>query len=346
MATSSGITMLLLSSGYPFGGKRGGFGGGRLSPNDRALSRRQPCPVVAPVRRARPLTRCHSSASIGPMVADSGVVLGIDVGWSSVHKTTGVCVLSWTLTEVFVNPLRLQAGEDAGLKGPIGDRPILALAIEGPIRGGLDEIGIYRLAEQMLTRGFARYIGKPGQSSSGNGRKLNAGANRMAQSVLALNKLVMAEHRARIHERAVVEAFPTSFLGVMLDARRAPPHGPRSDVYFQHLLGPSANIVAPPATDRLVGLLGRLLPGRQLARGSFAQIEDHEERAALVCALTALSVAARQYVAVGDDNGYIILPPRAEAGEPGLQPWAWEILERNRPANSKDAIIVERSPAR
>ncbi|MFO0554321.1 MAG: hypothetical protein U0271_38425 [Polyangiaceae bacterium] len=259
------------------------------------------------------------------MVADSGVVLGIDVGWSTEHKTTGVCVLSWTLTEVFVNPLRLQSGEDAGLKCPIGDRTILALGIDGPIRGGLDEIGIYRLAEQMLTRGFARYIGKPGQSSSGNGRKLNAGANRMAQSVLALNKLVRAEHRARIHERAVVEAFPTSFLGVMLDARRAPPHGPRSDVYFQHVLG----------------LLGRLLPGRQLARGSFAQIEDHEERAALVCALTALSVAARQYVAVGDDNGYIILPPRAEAGEPGLQPWAWEILERNRPANSKDAIIVE-----
>ena len=62
-------------------------------------------------------------------------------------------------------------------------------------------------------------------------------------------------------------------------------------------------------TNRLARLFERLLPARSLDR-ALASITDHEERAGLVCALTGLSVAASDYVGVGDpEDGDIILPP-------------------------------------
>ena len=55
---------------------------------------------------------------------------------------------------------------------------------------------------------------------------------------------------------------------------------------------------------------------------------DHEERAALVCLLTAASVAAGRYTAVGDDEGgYFFLPPFALWGE-----WARHEMEMAKKA--------------
>jgi hypothetical protein len=57
---------------------------------------------------------------------------------------------------------------------------------------------------------------------------------------------------------------------------------------------------------------------------------DHEHRAAVVCALTAMCVARQQYVAVGDSrNGYIILPPQSEPSVAGMQPWAMTMILAN-----------------
>jgi hypothetical protein len=281
------------------------------------------------------------------MTPEAGMVLGVDVGWSAEKSTTGAAVLSWTSAETTVTFARLPTADDArreGLVSLIRDREILALAVDGPIRGCLDEIGLYRDAELMLTRGLAGYIGKPGQTSSGNGRKLNLAASAIVRSVLETGWLAFAAHEARIHERAFVEAFPTTFLGVMLDEGCFPSHGARSDAYFPHLLGPNSGAAPLPTTDRLVGLLGRLLPGRRLTTDHFGAVQHHEDRAALICAFTALCIVARTYVAVGDaKNGYIVLPPRANAGEPGLQPWAWRIIDANRPVKAMRPIVEENS---
>ena len=278
-------------------------------------------------------------------IPDCGLVLGIDVGWAAEKKTTGACALIWTPTDVTISPLRLPTTEEGrreGIRRLAGDAEILALAVDGPIRGTLDEIAIYRDAELMLTRALADRIGKPGQSSSGNGKKLNAAANAIARLVLSTERLAPAEHKAKIHESAIVEAFPTTFLGVMLDMGCVPGHGARSDAYFRHLLGPNADSPPQLQTDRLLALLHRLLPNRRFASGHLGDVRDHEERAAVVCALTALCVVCRSYVAVGDQrNGYIVLPPLAKEGEPGLQPWAWEIICRNRPKGAAMPLIVE-----
>jgi hypothetical protein len=112
---------------------------------------------------------------------------------------------------------------------------------------------------------------------------------------------------------AAVEAFPTSFLGVLIENPSAisAHRGNRSDLFYVHL----------DQSGGLLNLLHHLLPGRTIR---FDEIKDHDERAALVCALTALSVAAREYTAVGDDDGWIVLPPRSL-----IRPWAWTMLLKN-----------------
>jgi hypothetical protein len=39
-------------------------------------------------------------------------------------------------------------------------------------------------------------------------------------------------------------------------------------------------------------------------------VTNHDDRAALICALTALCVAAGDFTAVGDADGWIVPPPR------------------------------------
>jgi predicted RNase H-like nuclease len=283
----------------------------------------------------------------------AGAVLGIDIGYSARKKTTGACLLAWTQNEATCTLLRVPTdakSRSTSLKELLQDRKILAAALDAPIRGTLDEIGEYRIAEMMLTIGFQPLIGKPGQASSGNGRKLNQSASAVAQLLIEMKAFAAKpSHDAKICDMyPIVEAFPTTFLGVLLDKDGIPAHGPRSDAYFEHVLGPDCPRPKPPDSNRLEDLLARLLPGRPVmvrANGKvidLSQVVHHEDRAAWVCAVTALCAVRRRYVAVGDrQNGYIVLPPRATSGTAGLQDWAWEILQKNRPAGIENAIIEE-----
>lgn len=275
------------------------------------------------------------------------VVLGADIGYSEKKRTTGVCVLRWSDTDVSWKLRRIPtetAARREALHELVGGETIAAAALDGPLRRELDEIGEYRDAELLLTRGLQLLIGKPGQASSGNGRQLNRSANEFARLILSLDVLADAIHDARIHKKALGEAFPTTFLGVMLPRDGVPHAGARSDVYFEQLLGPESPRPRPLEINLISGLLSRLLPGRRLA-SDLRAVVDHEDRASLTCALTAVCIVVRAYVAVGDPtNGYIVLPPRARAGEPGMQDWAWDTIQANKPEGSSAAIIVEGSP--
>lgn len=218
----------------------------------------------------------------------------------------------------------------------IGNRRLAVAALDGPMRGDLTEIGLYRTAEMLMTRGLARHIGKPGQTNSPNGRLLNRVTNCYARELLEAAVIAPATHPGAIHPQALVEAFPTSFLGTMLDEGFHQPGKARSDLYY-------ARLASDPSGDRLARLIHAVLPGRCL---SFApdRLRNHDDRAALVCAITALCVAQRRYIAVGDDNGRIVLPPRATAGTPGLQDWAWTILQANAAAAGAN-FITEMGPS-
>ena len=264
-----------------------------------------------------------------------GSVLGIDVGWSQKRKSSAVCRLSWSDREVEWHIRRFRAIEPDRkdtIKCVVDDHDLLAVAIDGPLRPGFDEIGHYRSAEYLLTqKEFRERIGKPGQSSSPNGKKLNEQANKSATFVKNLSRVRKASHPVRIDERAIVEAFPTTFLGVLVDrleVLQRPKQ--KSDIYFIHLAD----------HQRLDWFPERLLNGRKWAHAP-SEITNHDDRAAFVCALTALCVAIGEFTAVGDeDDGWIILPPKRMFAD-----WVWkaacEAAARNRNKRGKLLTFVD-----
>jgi hypothetical protein len=206
-------------------------------------------------------------------------------------------------------------------------RRIVAAAFDGPIRPSFDIIGRYRTAERMLTRRLRPLIGKPGQSSAPVGRLLNHHANECVRHLVTHSDVQDAQHGVPIDRKALVEAFPSSFLGTMIEkpTRLAARRGDRSDTFFQHL----AN------TGILRSLIEHCLPGRQLAR-DLSSIVNHDDRAAVICALSALCVAMGDFVAVGDDDGWIILPPRRF-----IQSEQWALLNINAREEEAGALYIE-----
>ena len=253
---------------------------------------------------------------------ETGAVIGVDVGYSPTRRSSAVCRLWWTGTVVGweVDRFRYQdVDRELAFRKIAGAGPVLVAAFDGPLRRGLDQIGRYREAERLLTvKNLRSRIGKPGQSSSRNGRDLNAAANICVAGLMDVCEIGPAKHPEAIHDLSVVEAFPTSFLGVLLNypekvAVRPPS---RSDAYFSHLA----------ESGGLNRLLHHLLPDRRTTQ-NWRDVRDHDERAAIICALTALCVAAQDYVAVGDDDGWIILPP-----DTLIAPWALDLLPRRKTA--------------
>ena len=141
-----------------------------------------------------------------------------------------------------------------------------------------------------------------------------------------------ASHIEAIHDAAIVEAFPNQFLAVLIDEVNLPLlHRDASDRFWEILA----------ANNGLMALLSCLLPSRTLI-ARLDQITDHDQRAAVVCALTGLALVAGVAVGVGDpDDGDIFLPPTALWGrsQSGPRPWAEAALRQN-----VTALRAERRP--
>lgn len=263
-------------------------------------------------------------------------MLGVDVGFSATRASSAVCRLDWDAMRITWVTRRFRAvpaEREAAVVAVAGDARLAAAAFDGPLRAGLEVIGRYRVAERMLTRRLQSKIGKPGQASAPVGKALNTAANECAAVVIKACQLAPATHAVRIDRKAIVEAFPNAFLGVMLrdPSTVAAQRDDRSDVFFQHL--------TDKGTLRL--LLQHLLPNRKLEQ-SLSGVVNHDVRGALICALTALAVAADDYTAVGDNDGWIILPPRRfvrswarrdlEANAREEKPWCWYQTVSHSPA--------------
>ena len=279
--------------------------------------------------QARPSNAGHLNAgALGAAgLGQAGAVLGVDVGFSRTRRSSAVCSLGWSEHQVTWKIQRFRAlpeEQKAAITAVAGRTSVTVAAFDGPLRKGFDVIGRYRVAERMLTRRLGATIGKPGQASAPVGKALNEAANDCVGIVLRELNLALATHYVRIDERAVVEAFPSAFLGMMLSdpaavvARRAD----RSDTFFRRLV----------QDGTLEALLRHLLPGRSMAL-SLDEITNHDDRAALVCALTALCVAAGDFTATGGADGWIILPPRRF-----VQEWAWADLEANMREEASECL--------
>lgn len=258
----------------------------------------------------------------------AGSVGGVDVGWSQVRASSAAAKIEWDQKKVWLDVKRFRAIEPDRSRtlGSVFDKSMLAVSFDGPLSTGLMPVTNYRFAERLLTSGFQPRIGKPGQSSSPNGRRLNAEATACAKIVIRQRLVDKASHPENVHSLAVIEAFPTAFLGVLLPdpaglktRRRA-----SSDVFYEAL----------SSLEILENLLQGLLPAHSVSFG-FEEFRNHDDRAAIVCALSALCVAAGSYTDVGDNDGWIMLPPLD-----WIAPWAHEIFA----TNSRRLAALEISP--
>ena len=233
----------------------------------------------------------------------AGAVIGLDVGYSPEVRDGAIRRLEWSADAVGWTIVRFRAepGEMAAAVGRVaGGRDVLAAAFDGPMGPGLAPILAYRAAERLPAHRFQPFVGKPGAPHVPIGRRLNAQTNACAALVLDAARVGPARHADAIHDRAIVEAFPSPFMGLMIEDPKAlaTRRGNRADVYYAHL-------AATPAFDALAG---RFLPGRRLG-AAFGSVTNHDDRAALVCALGALCVAGGEFTAVGDAEGWVVLPP-------------------------------------
>ena len=258
-------------------------------------------------------------------------VLGIDVGYSQIRRSTGLCLISidgdslqWQCHNTFTDRNR----RISDLRDLVPrDTSLLGVGIDGPLASSLQLIENYRAADALLSKGPFQQRGKPGQTSSPVGQKLHEHATLLAQLVLELqdNRLLSvtkATHPDSVHSARIVEAFPTAFLSVLLAEDDFTRYRGRnaSDVYWevavqQGYLSRLLDFLAPQAR-----------PSQRLE-----DLSDHDHRAAFICALTALSVAWNHYVAVGDPADGDMILPEAECW--GLdragQRWAEVALRAN-----------------
>jgi predicted nuclease with RNAse H fold len=264
-------------------------------------------------------------------LTDHGAILGVDVGFSSKRETTCICLLKWSTDTVTLSFRKVgveMAARARALDSLFGERVHLdAVALDGPLTRGLRRVPHYRAAEALLSRGVFQLRGKPGQTSSPTGQQLHHHATLLAELVLeraqaGLFSISRASHIEAIHDAAIVEAFPNQFLSVLIHESNLPSlHRDASDRFWEILT----------ANNGLTSLLIHLLPSRTLIT-RFEQIRDHDQRAAVVCALTGLSVVAGVAIGVGDPtDGDIFLPPVPFWGgsysQP--QPWAETALREN-----------------
>ncbi len=247
----------------------------------------------------------------------SGAVLGVDIGWSEQRASSAACLLVWDARHVGWEIRRFSARADHRarvLSGLLAGRKVLLVALDGPLHPQLLPLSQHREAERALTLGIGKLVGQPGSVVSPTGQKLHAMTQAVARDLLARRVVQRPKRINTFCPLGLVEAFPSAFMGVMLPQAFATPRAQRSNLYFSALSG----------TDPfgLLALLCRLLPERCVL-GDVVRIKNRDDRAAFVAALSALSVVAGQFSAVGDRFGHIILPPLAESAHmPGMQSWA------------------------
>lgn len=262
---------------------------------------------------------------------EQGAVLGIDVGFSTRRETTCLCLLRWNVDSITFSFRKV--GVDTAARARVfdtvltGQGHIDAVAIDGPLTRGLRRVPHYRSADALLSRGVFQKRGKPGQTSSPTGQQLHHHATLLAEMILERDQtgsvvISRASHIEPIHDTTIVEAFPNQFLAVLIHESDLPPlRRDASDRYWEVLV----------KSNGLRVLLSCLLPFRTLSN-DLDRIQDHDQRAAAVCALTGLTVVAGLAVGVGDpEDGDIFLPPTALWGgsQSRQQPWAEAALRTN-----------------
>jgi predicted RNase H-like nuclease len=195
-------------------------------------------------------------------------------------------------------------------------------AIDAPIlaNGSYDQ----RVCERLFTLGRFQRRCKPGLSHvPGTGRAFREAGQESARQ---LAEITSGQDLAVKYPRAwgacnLVEAFPNAFIGVLLPGGCFDLPKMRRGQKFDWLYDQCRE---QHGFDRVIDVVGTKGLDRVL---HFIEVnQNHDQRAALICLLTAAAVAAGHYTAVGDpQGGYFVLPPWEVWAS-----WAHQELETQR----------------
>jgi len=267
----------------------------------------------------------------GVEVMERPTVIGVDVGLSFISPTTGVCRTTanggaFMVAHVYAD----RASRLAALDDPGEGRPFDLVAIDGPLVPKPRAVSDRRSCERVFVCAPFQRRCKPGESHvRGSGQALKRAASDTAGHLAGLTAHDGAATRfPRVIAGNIVEAFPNAFLGVLLpdEAFDQVPkgRGKKFDALFEFVR----------ARNVLVPLLDQLEWTDDKLRDALATNPDHDERAALICALTAVCVWRGRYTAVGDqEGGWFFLPPWSH-----WQPWAQRAIEKAKVEVWRDGV--------
>jgi hypothetical protein len=241
---------------------------------------------------------------------------GIDVGLTLVTPTSGVCrtgQAGFVLDHVYSDRYSREAA--------LGTSTFDVLAVDGPVLPGSQLNYAPRICEKIFVWNPFQTRCKPGESQvPGSGRALRRGGCDTAwQWHREVSGAALSAPFPRVWpDKNIVEAFPNGFLGVLLPigAVGRLRRGDKFDALYD----------ACGAQGMWATLSAILKWTDPKLFESLPVTTDHDERAALVCALTALCVWKGRYVAVGEpQGGYLFFPPWSL-----WPPWAKAGLDQNR----------------
>lgn len=245
----------------------------------------------------------------------SEALLGVDVGFSTQGNTTG---LAWRVNGQVGASVTGSTWEQRRAALPTGVLFDIA-ALDAPLVPSGEGIP-RRGCEDVFYRGAFWNRCRPGLSHHGRGLALRqAGATAAVQFAAVLRPSTLG-HMAAVPGASMVEAFPNTFLGVLLpagtfDALKGAGKERKSDWLFRMASGEGA-------FDRLLQCLGWSEPE---AAERLARERHHDIRAALVCLLSAGFASQGTATVVGDPTGgWFWLPPLAL-----WDPWAARAIEVN-----------------
>ena len=227
-------------------------------------------------------------------------LIGIDVGFSATRRTTGVAALGHgglPLTHLHRNQLEQRLREP--------NVTFMAAAVDGPVLAADDDQ--LRACEHLFCFGLFGRRCRPGLSHRGAGIQFRTAGSEVAGQVFAhTSNANLCVAFLRVLPCNVVEAFPNAFLAVCLpeEVHAKTPRlrrGQRSDWLYERWVEQGTLKEVLAAID---------LAWPEGAAQCFCGVTNHDERAAVICLLTAAVVASGSYVAVGEQvGGYFFLPP-------------------------------------
>lgn len=229
-------------------------------------------------------------------------LIGFDVGFSKTRRTSGVARLRGELLSC-----DRATSEWGSREKVLGSGTVDFIAIDGPILKDTDHP--QRLCETVFSRGLFGRRCKPAFSHvPGTGRTFRIATKETAECLANFTRAQDIEYPfPKVMEgKNIVEAFPNAFLGVLVadsQFREMPQlkRGKKFDWLYDQCR--QAKLFQPLVNHMGIGSLTTVAASIQANR-------DHEERAALVCLLTAAAVAVGRYTAVGEaEGGYFFLPP-------------------------------------